>query len=344
MPIAHRFITFAIAASVPAFAAPASASEGVRFSHHDWEIACDNTLTCRAAGYQREDDERVVSLLLTRRAGAREGLSGQLQLGAPDGSPGVSSATLRIGDRSHGTLRFDEASDVAALSPAQVTALVAALRRDGGIRVDAGEQGSWSLSDRGASAVFLKMDEVQGRLGTPSALVRRGDGDETGVPAPVPAPVIRVPGLVPDRDGDAAIARDPALLAELRRTVDDEDCAHIGEGGAQERLVVTRLDASSLLVTTTCWMAAYNVGEGFWVINDQAPYAPRIVTTSASSFEDGMIQALHKGRGLGDCWSSRSWAWNGREFVLAGAGGTDLCRGVPGGAWDLPTYVSEIVH
>ena len=30
-------------------------------------IACDNTRTCRAAGYQADEDELPVSLLLTRR-------------------------------------------------------------------------------------------------------------------------------------------------------------------------------------------------------------------------------------------------------------------------------------
>ncbi len=345
MHIAHRILALAVAVAFPITQANADARDGVYFTHHDWEIACDNTLTCRAAGYQPEDDERAVSLLLTRRAGAGEGVSGQLMLGSYDGYPGVSVATLRIGTKTQGELHFDAGSGIATLSEAQVTALLAALRRDGGITVDAAGQGHWSLSDRGASAVFLKMDEVQGRLGTPSALLRRGDGEASSVPAAAPAPVIRVPALAAGREGDAAIGRDPALLAALRATVDEEDCAQLGEDDAQDRLTLTRLDASSLLVSTTCWFAAYNSGEGYWVINDQAPYSPRLVTTSASSFQDGIIEAQHKGRGLGDCLSSRSWAWDGRGFVRAGEGSTGLCRLVAaGGAWDLPTFVTVIVH
>ena len=34
---------------------PLWADEGVSFSHKDWELACDNTLTCRAAGYSAEE-------------------------------------------------------------------------------------------------------------------------------------------------------------------------------------------------------------------------------------------------------------------------------------------------
>ncbi|RYE66259.1 MAG: DUF1176 domain-containing protein, partial [Oxalobacteraceae bacterium] len=42
----------------------------VRFEHKDWEIACDNTRTCRAAGYQTEDVVPNASILLTRHAGS----------------------------------------------------------------------------------------------------------------------------------------------------------------------------------------------------------------------------------------------------------------------------------
>ena len=30
----------------------ALAHSGIHFNHGDWELACDNTGTCRAAGYQ----------------------------------------------------------------------------------------------------------------------------------------------------------------------------------------------------------------------------------------------------------------------------------------------------
>lgn len=33
---------------------PALAETGVSFSHKDWEVVCDNTLTCRTAGYSAE--------------------------------------------------------------------------------------------------------------------------------------------------------------------------------------------------------------------------------------------------------------------------------------------------
>jgi hypothetical protein len=49
-----------------------------------------------------------------------------------------------------------------------------------------------------------------------------------------------------------------------------------------------------------------------------------------------------KGRGLGDCLSTETYAWNGTEFVLAEEKDTGLCRGFPGGAWDFYRTTSEI--
>ncbi|MDH3434307.1 MAG: DUF1176 domain-containing protein, partial [Gammaproteobacteria bacterium] len=60
---------------------PSAPSEGLSFIHEDWQLACDNTRTCRAAGYQSDDDELAVSVLLTRFAGPDQPVSGKIMLG-----------------------------------------------------------------------------------------------------------------------------------------------------------------------------------------------------------------------------------------------------------------------
>ena len=57
--------------------------QGIHFSHEDWEIACDNTRACRAAGYQSDQADRAVSVLLTRKAGPNQPVSAELMLGIP---------------------------------------------------------------------------------------------------------------------------------------------------------------------------------------------------------------------------------------------------------------------
>lgn len=49
----------------PLAASAADAPAGLYFQHHDWVVACDNTRTCRAAGYASGDDS-TLSVLLTR--------------------------------------------------------------------------------------------------------------------------------------------------------------------------------------------------------------------------------------------------------------------------------------
>lgn len=117
--------------------------------------------------------------------------------------------TLRIDQRDLGKLALDRSSGTAPLSNAQVTAVRAALRGNGTIVavVNAGRR--WPLSDRGASAVLLKMDAFQSRLGTRGALVRKGDHDQTKVLPAVPAPQVRAVDLPQRRPAMRASAHCP---------------------------------------------------------------------------------------------------------------------------------------
>src|SRR5512139_570127 len=55
---------------------------GISFQHKDWELACDNTRTCRAAGYQSDDGDLAMSVLLTRMAGPNQPVTAQVMLGS----------------------------------------------------------------------------------------------------------------------------------------------------------------------------------------------------------------------------------------------------------------------
>ncbi len=54
--------------------------------------------------------------------------------------------------------------------------------------------------------------------------------------------------------------------------------------------------------------------------------------------------SAQKARGIGDCWGSEQWAWEGSGFEHIAASYTGLCKGFAGGAWELPTLVTELVH
>ena len=78
------------------------------------------------------------------------------------------------------------------------------------------------------------------------------------------------------------------------------------------------------------------------IVDDKPPYAAELVTTEATDSDGHSIHSGQKGRGVGDCWSNDSWTWDGRGFVHSASGGSGQCKGFAGGAWDMPTLVSEV--
>lgn len=335
--------------AVAGSAAAADAATGLEFQHHDWMLACDNTRTCRAAGYQADDgDSAPVSVLLTRKAGPGTPVQAELMLGSYDGDAELpQTLRLQINGSDLGTLPL--AGESATLSATQTSALLAALHRDSAI-VAAGDNGKrWTLSDQGASAVLLKMDEFQGRLGTAGALIRKGTRNEDGVLPALPVPTVTLAALPPTTATDTALAASPELRAALAAATSADDCDALGPDASPlldddaRALHVTRLSKDKLLVSMLCWRGAYNEGSGYWVVNARAPYQPLLVTTLGGDDDGRTITAANKGRGLGDCWSTTAWGWNGSAFVKTADASTGLCRLVAaGGAWDMPTVVTEV--
>ncbi len=327
--------------------------KGLSFVHRDWELACDNTRTCRAAGYHSDADELAVSLLLTRKAGPGQGVSGQLMIGqygdneALSHLPKVFKLLVQINAQPAGpALVIHQDKLVVDLSPAHVAALLAALPRTGSritFTADAPQAPSWHLSDQGAAAVLLKMDEAQGRVGTRGALIKKGPQNESAVLPALPVPVLTAavvtPALLGDEKRLLALARSDALHKALLTTT-DEDKNFCPLLVPEQVLTLHRLSATKLLASSPCWNGAYNAGQGYWVINSTVPYQPELVTSSGSEYGSGNIHAAQKGRGLGDCWSIDRWTWSGKRFVHSESSTSGMCKLMaPGGAWSLPTIV-----
>ncbi|MDB5957233.1 DUF1176 domain-containing protein [Ramlibacter sp.] len=333
----HRF-AFGLVLALSALGGPCLA-QGLFFEQDDWQLVCDNTRTCRAAGYQAEGVEPAVSVLLTREAGRGHAVTGQVMLGPLDASSAkLPPLTLQIGGKALGPLAVTGAEEAAVLSPPQVAAVLDALVHTADIAVAGGGQ-RWHLSGAGAAAALLKMDEAQGRLGTPGAVVRKGTRREDAVLPPLPKPAVQAVALPP------AHARDARLVATIlpRLRPSPKICPDYSEPA--EPAKIWRLDGGKLLFSMRCWLAAYNAGYGYWVVNDKPPYQPVLVTTDGTDFEPetSRIIAMQKGRGPADCFSMEQWVWDGARFVHTASGTTGLCRGVTaGGPWDLPTLVTDV--
>jgi len=318
----------------------ASAKDGkddkdpVSFQHKDWALQCDNTRTCRAVGYQAESSEsEPVSILLTRDAGPDTPVQVDLQVSTEKASP--ATLQIRVGKLSLPGLQGDTPRVPAALVPR----LLQELLKNEEATVSSGKD-RWTLSLAGASAVLLKMDEAQGRVGTPGALVRRGTRPESSVLPPVPAPVIKGVKPSPSRKDDAALAK--PLVAALDRASVEGQC-NGDDAFNPANVQVHRLTDRKVLLSVPCGMGAYNFSSLLWIANDRPPYKPEPLQDVDGDFDpaSGAVHSAMKGRGIGDCWWVREWQFDGQGFVRTRESGDSMCRGFAGGAWLLPSYVTR---
>ncbi|MDO4708222.1 MAG: DUF1176 domain-containing protein [Pseudomonadota bacterium] len=316
----------------------ATALEGISFYHKDWILVCDNTGTCRAAGYQSETDlDGPVSVLLTRKAGDDAPVMAELSIYLEIETPAF--AELYTGTQHLMTIRL-QGSGMAEFSQPQTRQLLAAIQGKLPIRLHAGGE-TWTLSSEGANAVLLKMDEFQRRVGSASALIRPGKTRGKPLP-PQAAPVIHaaaVPQAAPRiiSPADAGYPRLQQLLGQAFQ----ESCFP-EEDDPTPSFAVHALSDSRALVSAACWMAAYNRGDIYVLMDSDLRQVLKVLGSDFTDYANGVLSSTHKARGLGDCWSTKEYVWDGQAFVPSLEQTTGLCRGFPGGAWPLPTFVSKV--
>ncbi|WP_338891825.1 DUF1176 domain-containing protein [Aeromonas rivipollensis] len=317
-----------------------SFTEGISFQHKDWEVACDNTRTCRAAGYSAKLGG--LSVLLTREAGAKGTLHAELAIAEVDEqtpeAPADGLITLRINNEVLGTVK-----ERIPFSQLQTAALVRAIKGTGKVVFE------WSkhqepLSGAGAYAIFLKMDEFQGRLNTSTALTKQGSLPTTSIPPALAAPVIHAGAVTADNLSRPLTQQEQQSIGMwLKQQVDKDTCPityEDSEGG-----MLYPLNQERALVQLPCWLAAYNDGSAFILIDTNLDTgSATLINTDANGYGMGELSASHKGRGIGDCFSFESWVWDGKTFVQREKSTTGSCRMIAlGGTWHLPTLTSQVV-
>lgn len=370
--------------SLPVLAAYGDPFEGSGFVSEDWQLVCDNTLTCRAAGYSSEIAELRGSIMMTLPAGEKLPTT-QVVLNYWDDAKAVEDqmqaqnrqVELWLNDKYFGKVPLNtEERSRGVLTTAQTKLLIDNARKPTKIEFRIGDY-RWQISDIGMAAVLLKLDEVQGRVGTPSALVSKHNPNRQNLkPAKAP-PKIYAAKAYPiaeyDTVTDKAAKRsdEQKLYQRLSERYNQqwqskmtgwvkasiasldaerrEDCNILSSDqdwfDKEDKVWrFTPIDSKHTLASHPCWTGAYNFGTGYWLIDNDKPAKPKLITLSGSSYAEGEIFAAHKGRGLGDCWSMKSWVWDGKDFALASEKTTGLCRLIEaGGAWQMPTYVSEVI-
>ena len=324
--------------------------KGISFSHQDWEIYCSNTGTCRAAGYQNEDGQNEpASVLLTRKAGAKQTVSAEFALAnfEQESLPAAKLQNIHfyVNGKDFGQVSFDgtEFPIMGKLSTNQVNGLLQQAKQKTDI-VFKNSNVQWQISDAGMTASLLKMDDFQKRVGTVGALIKKGNADESKVLAAQPKLVVKKvktadkPYLTLQPKTKQYQSVYQRLMAAQPIPKEEGFCEGIynGDGTESQPIELYKLSNNKVLAMTLCWRAAYNEGYGAWVLDQSLTGKATFVTEHASDFGSGMMSSAQKGRGIGDCWSSDEWVWDGQKFVHTKDMWTGMCKGLAaGGVWEL---------
>ena len=313
--------------------------------YQDWDLICDNTGTCNMAGYQEERDgsEHPVSILFTRSAGEQAPVTAQLAL-LPD-ELSNKTAEIILNGQSLGTIQNFSEEGNAKLSEKQTTELLTALKGNASIEVVFGEFKE-KVSDKGAAAAMLKMDEFQQRLNTPSALIRQGQ-EKHAVLAPKVEPKIDAVSVKNRKTIELKLGEKQYdnVLALLRKAHDgcvDEDLE-------SQDITIYPLTHNKVLAEALCFKGAYQGTNYYAVLDDKLSKVEQVLAEqyNEAGYDEkqgyAFVRGSYKGRALGDCLAGQDAVWNGKIFIRTSEWTTGSCKGLPGGTWQLPIFVSNVI-
>ena len=330
-------------------AAMATSIKGIGENYQDWDLVCDNTGTCRMAGYQEGDgSEHPVSILFTRAAGENAVVEGKLTilpLGDDRDIQVGQDIEIWLNSTSLGKVKHisDDVPD--KLTEEQTKALLSGLKKESEIRLTYGKT-TLKVSDKGAAAAMLKMDEFQQRLNTPSALIRQGQ-EKHAVLAPKVKPKIDAVSVnnrktIELKHGEKQFNH---VLALLRKA---HDGCYDGDLESQN-IMIYPLTQNKVLAEALCFKGAYQGTNYYAVLDDKFSKVEQVLAEqyNEAGYDEkqgyAFVRGTYKDRGLGDCWSGQDAVWNGKIFIRTSEWTTGSCKGLPGGTWQLPIFVSNVI-
>ncbi len=294
----------------------------------DWAVACDNNKRCEATAlvpmeWLGEDDGGPTQMMITHDAGPVAGFT--IDVRPAEEKPGA----------------FDVAIDGKQVAAGKTTAyqayadegiaLLPALANGKELTLMAGGKRVGRVSLAGLAATLRYMDAVQGRAGTVTALVAKGDKPASAVPAAPAMPRITV--LHPPA-GEAAA---PAQIV-INTMMTAGEC----ESEVELKPEFHPLDGAATLALIPCGSGAYNYNSAVFVLRGgkaepakfdvqpgwmEGSAGPALATNASWDEKNGLLHHFDKGRGLGDCGTAMTWGWDGTRFRLIEAARLEECRG-----------------
>lgn len=320
-----------------------------------WFIACDNGLRCEAKGMT---DKRHDPHLSVRREAGPEG-SMHITVAAPfrfePSDLGMDGMKINIVDtvhiEQHNSRTLMKISDSVA-----ARAFIQQIRHGNFLEF---RDRSNRIPLAGLTAALLRMDERQQRLGTHTALIRRGKAAANRVPRRPVLPYIGTgqpaPGLSPEEE--------QALLESVQdfhASPLDNYCYGAMHLMTPVRARIWPIDKRHALVAVPCTLTNIQQVQSFVYIAERSQGGTIVRFQSQLQFESppdpivmralsepdfdpatGRLFASRKFLSDAVCGHAGEWQWQGNEFVLARFARQNHCGGSAPGDWPV-LYRSEV--
>lgn len=313
-------------------------------SYQSWFVACDNTLTCVAKGF--DDASGGAEIRIERHAGPDGELVASIssiEKFVPsdiriDGTPaGLEGAAWEYTSSSDG-------SSVTSSDHAAIRRLIRKLRN--ATRVTMGSEEAVPLA--GFSAAMLRLDDRQGRIDGVTALLKSGSRPASSVPIAPPLPHITSHPINARLRSGEETKLIALVRADQKALFAREECQD-----TQQTPEAFALDQAQALVLIPCIMGAYQGSSLAFIARRGSGRAQRLIAPmpylgndrdrahadyfTEGSFDpaSGTLSMAAKGRGLADCGVSASWIWNGKAFELSAMSLQQTCGGSEPGDWPV---------
>ena len=107
-------------------------------------------------------------------------------------------------------------------------------------------------------------------------------------------------------------------------------------------MTVFPLSQDRSLAEIACWLGATTSGL-YAIVSSDLKTVHETLDFSLNSYDEpGIIVGSHKSC-AGESYNVVEYVFDGNTFVKSKEYDTGLCKGFAGGAWTLPTYVSEVI-
>jgi Protein of unknown function (DUF1176) len=306
----------------------------------DWLIGCDNAGDCEAIGF--DDTNTDIMMNIQRKAGPNGDMKLLIARASTLSISNVSAdnKVIKMATADWTVVNEKEQHEVYSTKPSAILGFINHIRQASQLQIDRHSEAAAPLSLNGLSAALLFMDEIQGRIDSQNAFVRKGKKPENLVPSAKPLPKLRAAPYRGKKLSPEQEKRIAKIIREQKAAVFKQDDCMQGEFVGFD--AVRMLSKNRLLALLECNRGAYqsyylifhapldNPKKAIQVKLPMPPGTPPESSIGNAEYDEDTanLHAYGKGRGLFDCGDISRWTFDGNNFHLASYSLQQRCGGL----------------